>query len=140
MAGAPRAAGAGLAGDSGSAPRECSRYDLVLAQGGVYRLVETKARARLSLGDLHNYVFKHDVTGELRFNVDYFIEKLRQAAPIPILQSGNLEIEIYLNSPQSARLAQKLLAQLGGTTAKYEYPEDSGNFYTVQILITAVHR
>lgn len=56
-------------------------YDLVLARGGVYRLVEAKARASLSLADLHQYVRKHKVTGELTFNVDYFTRNLKQANP-----------------------------------------------------------
>ncbi|NMC16045.1 MAG: hypothetical protein GYA40_05300 [Chloroflexi bacterium] len=110
-------------------------YDLVLAQGGVYRLVETKARARLSLGDLHTYVFKHDITGELRFNIEYFTRNLTQADPRTLLRSGNFEIEFYLNGPDSTRLAQELIAQMGGTVARYKFEDVE---HEVRIILKAV--
>jgi hypothetical protein len=49
-------------------------YDLVLKQGNMYRLVEAKARTSLSMEDLKNFVFKHDATGKLTFNVRYFLK------------------------------------------------------------------
>lgn len=113
-------------------------YDLVLNQGGVYRLVEAKARTSLSLTDLRQYVRKHKVTGELRFNAEYFLENLTSLNPNArqaLLRSGNLEIEFYLNGPESARLAQELLTQMGGTIARYEF---EGRDHEVRIILTAV--
>lgn len=110
-------------------------YDLVLKRGGLYRLVEAKARARLSLGDLHSYVFKHDKTGELTFNVRYFTKNLTQADADALLRSGNFEIEFYLNGPESARLAQELIAQMGGTVARYKFEDVE---HEVRIILKAV--
>lgn len=116
-------------------------YDLVLKQGNIYRLVEAKARASLSLTDLHQYVRKHKVTGELRFNAEYFLENLTSLDPRDrdaLLRAGNFEIEFYLNGPESARLAQELIAQMGSTVAKYE--DDLKNVHEVRIILTAVSR
>lgn len=114
-------------------------YDLVLKQGSVYRLVEAKARASLSIKDLSNFVFRHNVTGELTFNVKYFLKNLTsldEEARDALLRSGNFEIEFYLNGPESARLAQELLAQMGGTVAKYK--DNLQNVHEVRIILTAL--
>lgn len=94
-------------------------YDAILEKNGVYRLVEAKARASLSLSDLHNLVERAS-NGEIKFNIDYFQKWAHQAGidPLPLLRSGNIEIEVYLNGPESTRLAQELLAQMGGNTAR----------------------
>jgi len=113
-------------------------YDAILEKNGVYRLVEAKARASLSLADLHNLV-KRANTGEIRFNIDYFQKWVHQAGidPLPLLSSGNIEIEVYLNGPESARLAQELLAQMGGNTARYLFEDVE---HEIRIILTAVSR
>lgn len=111
-------------------------YDLVLNQGSVYRLVEAKARTSLSLEDVKNFVFKHENTGELTFNTSYFIKNFKQGDPRELLIAGNFEIEFYLNGPESVRLAQELLAQMGGTVAKYK--DNLQNVHEVRIILTAV--
>jgi len=112
-------------------------YDAILEKNGVYRLVEAKARASLSLSDLHNLVERAS-NGEIKFNIDYFQKWAHQAGidPLPLLRSGNIE-EVYLNGPESTRLAQELLAQMGGNTARYLFEDVE---HEIRIILTAVSR
>jgi len=54
-----------------------------------------------------------------------------------MLRSGNIEIEVYLNGPESTRLAQELLAQMGGNTARYLFEDVE---HEIRIILTEVTR
>lgn len=51
-------------------------YDAILEKNGVYRLVEAKARASLSLSDLHNLVERAS-NGEIKFNICFVVGILK---------------------------------------------------------------
>lgn len=112
-----------------------SEYDLVLERSGVVRVLEAKARARLSLNNLSQYVRR--VGGDLRFNTDYLIGQLGLRAAEPILRSGRIKIEFYLNGPDSTRVAQELLDAMGTNLAKYDF---DGIAHEIGILVTSVNR
>jgi hypothetical protein len=53
-----------------------------------------------------------------------------------LLKTGSLEIESFINDPESAEIARALLRLLGGDTSKYL---DGGDvWHTIKILINNV--
>lgn len=109
-------------------------FDAVLEQGGVFRLLEAKAASNpLTKKAISNYF--EISKGELIFNIEYFIEHINKVDPREILRAGNIEVEFFINSPESAQMASKLLDLLGGTIGKYEF---EGVVHEVDIIIKAV--
>lgn len=105
---------------------------------GFVRLMEAKSGARVTLEQLSSYIRR--VGDDLWFNTDYFKAQglLNVDVAKSALRSGRLEVEIFLNNPESARIAQELLAEMGGATAKYL--DDLGVEHALQIIITAVSK
>ena len=110
-------------------------YDLVVERSGIVRLLEAKARARLPLTSLSQYVRR--VGDELKFNTDYLIGELGPTVAEPLLRSGRIEIEFYLNGPESARMAQGLLDAMGSNLAKYDF---DGITHEIEVIVRAVNR
>lgn len=121
-------------------------YDIVAEmKTGKVRLLEAKAsdalsRPTLSHKELEKYVW-FGPGGLLRFNKAYFKQQSAyKNSPVAknAFNTGNLEIEFFINGPNSATIRQNLINQLGGTVAIYT--DDRGIMRQVTIIITAVSR
>lgn len=121
-------------------------YDIVAEmKTGKVRLLEAKAsdaltRRTLSHKDLEKYVW-FGPGGLLYFNKAYFKQQSaynNSSVAYSAFNTGNLEIEFFINGPNSATIRQNLINQLGGTVAIYL--DDFNIMRQVNIIITAVSR
>ena len=125
-------------------------YDLVVEKSGTVRLMEAKGISNpLTRDIISSYVKVNSKTHELEFSADYFIKHLedlgksqREIAEAAF-ESGNLQIEIYINSPEYARLTADLRDLLGvGPLDRIfaSYKDSHGVIRNVEVIITGVHK
>jgi hypothetical protein len=125
-------------------------YDLVVEKGGTVRLMEAKGISNpLTLNIISSYVRVNSKTHELEFRADYFIKHLRDLGESQreiakaAYESGNLQIEIYINSPEYASLVADLRDLLGvGPLDRIfaSYKDSHEVVRNVEVLITGVHK
>lgn len=114
-------------------------YDLVLAGGPVVRVVDAKTVQSLSLRDITKLIWR-DTTGEFQFNGNYFIRQLAgDPAAEAAFRSGNVEVEIVINGPNSSALRQQLLDALGGRTT-FPYVDDLRRPQFTTLILTAINQ